>query len=469
MSFTVPNNNGSSIVSYTVTAADETNQANGGEIATGASSPIVVGGLTNGDVDNFTVTATNSVGTGPPSAPSPNVTITATPMLEGTGSYFAGPALQTWAGETGLIDGLDVNFETSNSVTGMSDFATSEVDFGASDLPYSAGESPYQPVVPYQYLPDVAAGLGLMYNLTNPATGQRITDLDLTAKDIADIFLGIDTRWDQLGAHNPELVGISTPIDAIYRTDASGENYLLSDYLLHEDEKPFVAAQKAFHVSSSSVGQPSGIWPTPLCISEGGCTPSQLPEYPGWTAGSGLVGENGPDQATNAVASTDGSISYAAVAYASAESLPLASVKNGSGSFVQPTTTAVSTALEAASLNADFTENLSGVYTDKQAGAYPLPFLSYLITACSPSLASGQGTTCDGPDETSTYPDAKGQELGEFVNYLACAGQASMGIGYAPLPPNLVQQDFNAIGRLNGGVEPPPPTASNCPDPTISG
>ena len=25
-------------------------------------------------------------------------------------------------------------------------------------------------------------------------------------------------------------------------------------------------------------------------------------------------------------------------------------------------------------------------------------------------------------------------------------------LGYSPLPPNLVQEDFDAIGRLNGGV-----------------
>jgi hypothetical protein len=59
----------SAITGYTVTATDTTAATNGGQIATGPTSPIHVTGLTNGDRYTFTVTATNSAGTGPPSAP----------------------------------------------------------------------------------------------------------------------------------------------------------------------------------------------------------------------------------------------------------------------------------------------------------------------------------------------------------------------------------------------------------------
>lgn len=115
------------------------------------------------------------------------------------------------------------------------------------------------------------------------------------------------------------------------------------------------------------------------------------------------------------------------------------------------------------------TPPLSGI-TDTRSTAYPLSSYSYLVTACTPQLASTQGTSCDGPGETSPLPDAKGQELGQYIDYFACAGQQEMSeLGYAPLPPNLVQEDFNAIGRLNGGVQPPPPTAANCPNPTLDG
>ena len=59
---------GVAITSYTVTSSP------GGITASGSTSPITVTGLTNGTAYTFTVTATNSVGTGPASAASNSVT-----------------------------------------------------------------------------------------------------------------------------------------------------------------------------------------------------------------------------------------------------------------------------------------------------------------------------------------------------------------------------------------------------------
>jgi hypothetical protein len=64
----------SPIVSYTIAATDTTTAANGGQTATGTSSPITVTGLTNGDNYTFTMSATNSAGGGPPSGSSAAVT-----------------------------------------------------------------------------------------------------------------------------------------------------------------------------------------------------------------------------------------------------------------------------------------------------------------------------------------------------------------------------------------------------------
>jgi trimeric autotransporter adhesin len=78
VAFTPPaNTGGSTISSYTVTADDATTPANGGQTGTGASSPITVSGLMNGDTYTFTVTATSSVGTGLASLPS-NAVVPAT-------------------------------------------------------------------------------------------------------------------------------------------------------------------------------------------------------------------------------------------------------------------------------------------------------------------------------------------------------------------------------------------------------
>jgi large repetitive protein len=80
VSFAPPaSDGGSPVASYTVTATDQTNPARGGQIANGSSTPIAVSGLTNGDSYNFTVTATNSTGIGPPSAASTPVTMPTVP------------------------------------------------------------------------------------------------------------------------------------------------------------------------------------------------------------------------------------------------------------------------------------------------------------------------------------------------------------------------------------------------------
>ncbi|MEZ0267196.1 MAG: fibronectin type III domain-containing protein, partial [Phycisphaerae bacterium] len=84
IAFTPPPSNGSPITSYTATSSP------GGIVTSGAASPIIVSGLTNGTAYTFTVTATNAVGTGPASAPSNSVTPAAVPGPPTIGPATAG-------------------------------------------------------------------------------------------------------------------------------------------------------------------------------------------------------------------------------------------------------------------------------------------------------------------------------------------------------------------------------------------
>jgi hypothetical protein len=87
VSFTVPaSTGGATISSYTVTSSPS------GFMASGSSSPLTVTGLTNGTAYIFTVTATNSVGTGSASSASTAVTPATTPGAPTGVSAVAGNA-----------------------------------------------------------------------------------------------------------------------------------------------------------------------------------------------------------------------------------------------------------------------------------------------------------------------------------------------------------------------------------------
>jgi hypothetical protein len=97
VAFTAPASiGGAAITGYTVTANP------GGLTGTGANSPIIVTGLTNGVAYTFTVTATNSAGTGSASAASNSITPAAAQTIT-----FANPGAQ--------------NFGTSPTLTATSD------------------------------------------------------------------------------------------------------------------------------------------------------------------------------------------------------------------------------------------------------------------------------------------------------------------------------------------------------------
>jgi ABC-type phosphate transport system substrate-binding protein len=393
----------------------------------------------------------------------------ASPSLQSTGSSFASVAIQQWVGQASTLYGLNINWQVTSSVIGLNNFAQNQDDFVASDIPYSSMQANSTPTVPYQYMPDVAGGLAFMFNLTGN-DGQQITDLRLNAHVADEIFLGEITTWNNsaIQAINPQLQGDlpGTKIIPVYRSDASGENYLLSDYMLNQDNTNFTTAQIAFQ--SAFPGQPNANWPTPS--SSANYSPTT---YPGWTANN-PVGQNGSDNAADYVSalSSVGAITYVETAYAKEHNFPVASVYNATNNATQPTSLNVATALETAILHADLTQDLTGVYTSTKPNAYPLSAYSYLVSQCSPTLATAQGTNCaaDPNNAPANFPSAKGQALGKFVAYLACAGQDKMALlGYSPLPPNLVQEDFDAIGRLPGGQEPPKVSPADCPNPYVDG
>jgi ABC-type phosphate transport system substrate-binding protein len=364
------------------------------------------------------------------------------PTINGAGSSYAALAIDQWVDQISSLDGDQINYSDSSSVIGLNEFAQQQVDFGASEIGYSTGQANYTPPTgyAYQYLPDVAGATCMDYNLQSPITGEPITNLQLTTAMILGIFTGTITTWGGLatGGLNPELAGDGSPIITVFRTDASGENYILSDYLNTIDPSQWATYTSALNFT----GGAQAIWPFP----QGGGS------HPGYNF-SNWNGEDGSDNASSYVFGNTGSITYVETAYANAHHDPCAAVQNlPNDAFVQPSALADAEALLDAQLQPDLEQNLTNVFTDTNPKAYAISAYSYLVTP------EGQMSA------------ARGAVLGQFVEFFACQGQQSaVPLGYSPLPPNLVDDDFAGISRINGAAAPPSTVnAQTCNDPYVS-
>ena len=366
------------------------------------------------------------------------------PTVLGSGSSYAAVALDQWTAQAASLGIGNFNYQTSSSVIGLNDYAQGQLNFAASEIGYSTGQSAYTPqppYSPYQYLPDVAGATCLMYNLPS-STGQSITNLQLDGNTLLKIFTGQIQNWNDpaIAQLNGGIALPNTPITKAFRSDASGENYIFSDYFT----TLFGPQWNAF---TAAMGTPPGaqaIFPQPS-NGQGG--------QHGIYNISGFQGENGSDVASEYVNDNPNSITYVETAYALRLHRPCAAVENAAAVFMQPSANADAIALTKDALAPDLEQNLTGVFLNADPGAYPISAYSYLIMQVTPNP-----------------PAAIGAELGNFVQFIACKGQEAAGaLGYSPIPPNLVSDDFAAVNRLNGAAQLPTPTAANCPNPYLTG
>src|SRR6185437_6674300 len=93
----------------------------------------------------------------------------------------------------------------------------------------------------YAYMPDVAGGLGFMYNLQ--INGQRVTNLRLSGKTVADIFTNRVTFWGdpELKADNPQLALPHLRITPVVRSDSDGATAVFTQWMLATDPSAWQA------------------------------------------------------------------------------------------------------------------------------------------------------------------------------------------------------------------------------------
>ncbi len=374
--------------------------------------------------------------------------------IEGAGSSWAAVALTQWAQYMQTL-GATITFEPNGSAEGRQFFLGNQVDFAASDPPFRNGEDPFQsgsaehPTSAFSYVPDVAGGTAFMYHLD--VGGKQIRNMRLSGLTIAKIFTGQITNWD-----NPEITHDygkqlpSIPIVPVVRADGSGATYFFTRWM----EYTYGSIWLNFCKQEHGHLLPNGTCP-------------QTEFYPeNW---GDSVAQNGSEAVASYIGASygQGAIGYDEYAYALQSNIPVVSVLNPGGYYVQPTASNVAVALTKAVINDDphsqnyLQQNLNAVYTFTDPRSYPLSSYSYLIVPRVP--LKGQ-TQC----ECNGFTSGAGRTLSTYIDYYLCAGQQySAQLGYSPLPLELVEGGLLQASKIPGAI--PEPSLSQCANPTLKG
>jgi phosphate transport system substrate-binding protein len=316
-------------------------------------------------------------------------------LINGAGATFPYPLYSKWFSEYAKVDpSVKFNYQSIGSGGGIKQITAQTVDFGASDKALSDAELQVAASSGGKllHIPTVMGAVVVTYNLPGVARG-----LKLKSEDVADIFLGKITKWNdkRISDDNPGIKLPDQPILVVHRSDGSGTSSIFTNYLSS------VSPEWAKKVGTGT----SVNWPVGL----------------GGKGNEGVAGQ---------IKTTRNSIGYVELAYAFENKLPYASLKNRSGYFVEPSlkTTSAAAAGAAKNMPADYRVAL---VNQPGKDAYPIAGFTYLLVY-------------------EHQKDAvKGKKLVEFLNWELKRGQKmTAALLYAPLPENVARMVEKTIKTI---------------------
>jgi len=180
-----------------------------------------------------------------------------------------------------------------------------------------------------------------MYNI--PGVPQH---LKLTGKNIADIYLGKITNWNDAAfkKNNPGVTFPDLKITPIFRSDGSGTTYNFTDYLSSVSSE-----FKSKIGNSTQVNFPTG------------------------------VGGRGSSGVSGVLSRTDGGITYADIAYALANHFKFARVQNRAGKWQLPGLRGIKAAASAVAKVPSGNEMHIVNPSKSQPLAYPISTFTYVL------------------------------------------------------------------------------------------
>ena len=229
-----------------------------------------------------------------------------------------------------------VNYQSIGSGGGILQLTNKTVDFGDSDAPLNEDQTKKMSA-PVLHIPMTSGAVVVTYNVPGVKGG-----LNLSGKDLADIFLGKITNWNSpeikdanKGVNIPDM-----PIVVIHRSDGSGTSFIFTDFLTKVNPE-----------WAKKVGKASSV---------------------NWPAGLGGKGSEG---VAGLVKQTPGGITYLELAYAKQNNMPYANIQNKSGKYIAPT-------IEATTLASNVTipadSKVSVTNTDNPKG-YPISSFTWAL------------------------------------------------------------------------------------------
>mgnify|MGYP002777720757 CR=1 FL=1 len=310
--------------------------------------------------------------------------------LTGAGASFPAPLYQRWFSDFNKkYPNITVSYQSVGSGAGVQQFIAGTVDFGASDVAMK-DEEMAKVSRGVLLLPMTAGGIVTAYNLP-----QVQTPIKLSQANLADIFLGKITKWNDpaLVKDNPEANLPDVPIRVVHRADGSGTTGIFTQYLsaISPEWKEKVGDGKTVS------------WPTG-------------------------VGGKGNEGVTAQIQQTQGALGYVEYGYAQQNGLKMATLQNKAGGFIEPTPDNFKQTLSAVELP----ENLRAFITNPEGqGSYPIVSYTWILAY-------------------KQYDDPnKAKALKAVVDFGLTEGQqVAPELGYVPLPENVVAKVENAVSAI---------------------
>jgi phosphate transport system substrate-binding protein len=311
-------------------------------------------------------------------------------LINGAGATFPYPIYSKWFDAYAKVDtSVKFNYQSIGSGGGQQQILAGTVDFGASDGPMS-DENLAKAPSKLLHIPTVAGADVVSFNLAG------VTKLKLDGPTLANIFLGKITKWNDpaIVGQNPDAKLPDQNIIVVHRSDGSGTTYIFVDYLANVSKDWL-----------DTVGKPntSVKWPTG-------------------------VGGKGNEGVAGLLSQVPGSLGYVELAYAMANKLPYADMKNSSGKYITATLDSISEAMATATIPDDFRFSMVNPPGEK---AYP-------ISGCTWLLVYQQ-----------QKDPVKGKKLVEFLKWAFNDGQKMANtLNYASLPDSVIQRVLKRIDEI---------------------